>query len=194
MGDANALTQWQPAQANYTAWTFDPTYIGTQTAPSAGFVFLCQIFVPNTITINNVGYAVLTAGTGAQLPVNCFVGLYDATGQGRGTSAAQDTAMQSTGYKTAALTVAAGQSLTLDARVAAYAWLAVLIGTQSTTNVQLAVCGFNSSVTAAAINGQLPASQLRFGRLGGGASALPASFVPSTLVTPSVGEYWLAGF
>jgi hypothetical protein len=183
---ATAQPIWRPSYNNLLIATSPVTSIDAIPSPTAGVLLVTRIYVPTAVTLATMNYIVATAGSGAQLPVNVFIGVYSRTGTLLGKTAAQDTPVQSTGNKTAALTAEAGQSLAITGGANEYVWGAVLIGTQSTVAVVLRGVGGGSALT---LNAGLSASSPFYsGSIGTGQTALPASFTTTSL-TPAAG-YW----
>jgi hypothetical protein len=154
-------------------WSEDPQTLTTASTPTAGVLQLARVPIRIPSVVSNILYLVTQAGIGAQLPVNVFVGLYDQYGNRLGAgSAAQDTVVQTGGMKTAALVGLGGLFI-----LPPWVWIAFLIGTQSTTPVQLlSPTGF---VGAWGTVGPTT----RHGTVGAGLTALPATLIPANIIT-----------
>jgi hypothetical protein len=190
-----------PADNLLLDWNFDPGESTNLSTPVAGVLNCSRFWVPQTITIANIWTMLMTAGAGATALANCYVGVYGNPSAGvfnlLGSSTDQSTAWATltANMSIAAVTVAAGQSLTVPGGSGSYVYVGRLVGTQSTTAVQF---GSRAQNNANVANVGMVLS-------GGGwtANALPRSFttgtaltaLPST-VTPlsgSVGvDYWCA--
>jgi len=173
----------RPADNGLMVWSFDPAIAQGTFTPSAGVLYVQSIFVRSAAVVApaNLFVVVSTAGTGATPLANCFCGIYTSAGSlvANSGTADQSTPWATTGAKTMAMT--ASQLLTPGSRY----WVALLVGTQSTTNVV-----FRAGSSAAALNANLTASTFRGGSVSSGLSALPNSFTPGSLA--SVGTMWVA--
>lgn len=70
LSDRNAATN------NLVAWDSDAAFVPNSPGISAGFLYVCQAFVDQSIAANNAYVCQLTAGSGC---ANSFIGVYDAT-------------------------------------------------------------------------------------------------------------------
>jgi hypothetical protein len=177
----------QPRHHELLAWTSPPGTVMSVIQPTAGHVRVRRAYVPEAMTLSEMLYYVNQAGSGAQLPVSVFFGVYSKAGTLLGKTADQATAVQSTGAKAPALTAEAGQSLALTGGPDEYVWLAHVIGTQSTTAVQ-----FRADQNASAMMniGLVAADPFMSGNAATGASALPSSITPTSLTVDLTG--WMA--
>lgn len=176
-----------PASHKMKAWTFDPVTAGGGTAPSAGVLRAFKFRVPTSITVVGLGVVINTAGSGTTALANCFLALYSKAGVLLGRSADQSAAWGSTGYKHAPLTAEAGQSLALTGGPNEFAFAAMVIGTQSTTNVSLFRGGGGNEHVVNA--GLAPADGLRNLATGSALTAPPATFDP--LAGANGHAYWV---
>lgn len=133
--------------------------------PVAGTVYLSRVETPRPITVRNLAIPVLVAGTGATALANCYLGLYDSAGARLGVTAEQHAAWATVGVKTAALAVAAPIDLP-------FVYIALLVGTQSTTPVQFVQS--NGLSNAAILNWEYSPTFLG-AKADTGASALPTT-------------------
>ena len=164
-----------PRDFGLISWSQDPWTGVAGVNPTAGVLFLARVPIRTPQPIVTGLFQVTGAGSGAQLPVNVFLGLYDQNGNRIGAgSAALDTVVQSVGVKR--IDVGIGGRFVLPP----FVWLTFLIGTQSTTQVQL----LSTQGISASGWGDVVANT-RYGQVGAGLSALPASFVPSTIIQPT---------
>lgn len=159
-------SNYHPEDQSLLAWTADPAIRAGATTPSQGVAYLMGINLRYTTTVGTIHVNVSTAGTGAQALANCFVGLYNAAGTLIGVSTDQSSNWASTGDKAIAITVVGGQSITNLA--AGTYWVGILVGTQSTTALQLSSHNTQPSM----VNVGLSASTLRAATNGSGLSAL----------------------
>ena len=126
----------EPTDVGLATWTYDPAAATSASAPVAGTAYFIRIPIRETITVSNVVFVISTPGTGATPLANCYAALFDAAGNRRGVSADQSIPWASGTAKAMALTVDAGQSLTVN-KSDGYAYAAFVVGTQSTTNLQI---------------------------------------------------------
>ena len=144
-------------------WTQDPATLNGGYTLATGQIYLSKVKITSRSTVvSNILYGVTTAGT-ALTAGQCFVGLYDSSGNRLAVSADQSGVMNTTGPKTAALTVA--QTLAVGSYYVAF--LAVGTGTlpsvaggggvSSTINAGLTV-GTSRFLNTATGNTSLPAT------------------------------------
>jgi len=164
-----------PADFGLVGWSQDPATAATAFSPAAGVLHLARVPIRGTPQpVVSSLFHVTQAGSGGQLPVNVFTGIYDQAGNRIGPgSVAQDTPVQSIGVKKVSLVLGGAYIL------GPFVWVAFVIGTQSTTPVQLAACSAAGLGLWNAV-----AANCRYGTTGAGLTALPASFTPSG-ITPA---------
>jgi hypothetical protein len=184
----NRMSVGGPAFNGLAGWNYDPIHVGTQNVNAAGYCYLNKVWVPTAATLATVWVIVQVAGTGGTALANCFVGVFNSSGTRLGVSATQAAAWATAGVKSAALTVDSGQSLAIAA--GSYIYVGILVGTQSSTPVQLgriwAPLQLGANVNLAAADG------FRQGYIsGGGLSAMPTSFTVSAMVNGGDNAYWV---
>lgn len=177
---------WQPQHHGVFGWNYDPALSGGSSVPLAGALFLVRVPVPEIITIGGVAILVGTGGTGATALANCFLGVYNTAGTRLGASADQSAAWATSGFKSAAVTVDGGQSLSVGGP-GVYVFAGILVGTQSTTNLSL---GRLSNTTTAFLNANLSATTARWASNGSGQTALPTSVTMGSNTTNGNG-FWV---
>lgn len=72
------LSARNAATNNLAAWTSDAAFVPSSPGISAGYLYVCQAFVDQSVAANNAYVCQLTAGSGC---ANSFIGVYDATTQ-----------------------------------------------------------------------------------------------------------------
>jgi hypothetical protein len=169
----------QPRHHKLLGWTMPPYAAGANVSFTGGVAFYSKVRVPETVTFGTVHWHVSVAAVnGGASIANSFLGLYNSAGTRLGITADQSTAFQSTGLKSASLTVDGGQSLTVTGGPDAYVFIAVLIGTQATT------AGQARGSSSQSVNlGLVAADGAQAGTAGSGLSALPASVTVSSMST-----------
>lgn len=169
--DADCL--FLPRLHNRLAWSCQPAEAASNSAVSSGILLLSKIYIPRSITVNNVTIIIQTAGSSLTTGEN-FLGLYSSGGALLAQTADQTTNWGSNGAKTAALTASA----TLNSGNAEDFWVwAARLGNGTTLP---SVCNVLTS-HAAVINDGLSAANSRCGYLAGPYTALPASFTPASI-------------
>lgn len=168
--------------------TFDLSFAGVSASGlTGGQRQYVRIPVERAGVMDNVYVEVGTAGVdGGALLANCFVGIHNSAGTLVATTADQTANWKSTGVKEIALTVVGGQSLTVDPAVDLYLTAQLLIGTQSSTAVQL-MKGTNAASRA---NVGLTAPDFRYATASGALSALSSTL---TGVISQGGNAWYVG-
>lgn len=168
----------------FQIWNGDPALCTGSFTPTAGQVFGSRIYVRGNqpVYLTNICYIVSAAGSGVQLPVNVFFWIVNNSGTllTNSSTAAQDTPVQTSGYKTASMT--ATQLLQPNSNY----WICGVIGTQSTTAVQLR----SLSGTAAAVNAGVTNGTARGGTQGAGVTAAQ-SITPASWAL--AGAVWFGG-
>ncbi|GAA1978777.1 glycosyl hydrolase family 28-related protein [Kitasatospora viridis] len=168
-----------PSDHGLIAWSQDPGSVTANSAFGAGVVQLIKIVLRAPRTVTNIVAQVVTGGSGLTTG-QCWVGLYDATGNLVGSTADQATSWQSGGPKFMALV---GGPVVLPA--GSY-WVALLAnGTTLPTFTR------GSSVSAAGANINLTAATARWGTVGSGLQTLPSNLAISSIVLSS-SPYWAA--
>lgn len=164
-----------PAANGYLVWAFDPADAGSAKAPTAGVVHLAKFLTHYAFTVNTVDIWLNTAGTGATSLANCFIGIYDSGGTRRFVSSDQSTVWNSGGGSAKSVTVSGGYQVAAND----YIYVAVLIGTQSTT-----AASFNAkSVTQATTAMNLSAAAYRTATQLSGQTSLPSTLTLSSNAT-----------
>jgi hypothetical protein len=120
-----------PEAYNLFGWTIDLWVCGSNFQPSQGVVYLYKIGTDAPYTINTIKIAISSGGTGATGLANCYVGIFDSTGTRQFASADQSTSWATAGHKE--ITVSGGYTVNGNDDI----FLALLVGTQSTTAVTL---------------------------------------------------------
>jgi hypothetical protein len=185
IASAEAVRRWIPEYTphprwwNALAWTSSPLMCGGTFTPTAGKLYVGRAYAPEQITVTNMRVYV-GAGTGATALANCFMGLYTSAGTRIAVSNDMSTDFATTGDRvTTSLTVDGGQSLTFGGP-GVYVWVALVVGTQSTT--ALTVRQTSSATSAGQTNMGLTAASPFFGgNSGTGLTALPTTFTPTAL-------------
>jgi hypothetical protein len=169
----------QPRHHKLLGWTMPPYAAASNVSFAAGVAFYSKVRVAETCTFATVHWHVSVAAVnGGASIANSFLGVYNSAGTRLGVTADQSTTFQSTGLKSAALTVDGGQSLTVTGGPDVYVYVAVLIGTQATT------AGQARGSSSQSVNlGLVAADGAAAGTAGSGLSALPSSVTPSTMST-----------
>jgi hypothetical protein len=178
-GHVHARTTWAPSDNNLLGAAFDPAQIGSNSALTAGVLFLVKVPILAGGTVSNVWYGFNTGGTTLTAGQN-LVGVYNSSGTLIGTSADQTTAFGASGSHTAAITAVSGQSLAIAPGGFVYA--AFLCN--GTTPPTL----WRSGSQNAGNNIGLTAGNWRFCTIGTGQTALPASV--NLASTTSVSAFW----
>lgn len=173
---------WSPPDSGLLAASSDPQYIPGGNLLSGGVIQLIQLQFPRGGTVANLLYGVQTAGT-ALTSGQCWIGLYNSAGTLISNAVDQTTNFGSANDKTVAITVRAGQSLTIPAGSVAYV---ALLSNATTTQVSLWSPGSQS--TAANIN--LAAGSYRYCQSGSAQSTLPTSITLSSATRTRA--YWAA--
>lgn len=172
---------WLPADHGLLACSVgDPNTASQTFQPATGVPVYSRVKAATDLTVANVKLVVSQAGTGATALANCFVGVFNSAGTRIGVSANQNTNWATANEKTIAITVDAGQSLAVVGGIGRWIWVALLVGTQSTTPVQFRSVASSSAITNFGLSASSP---FRCGTLGSGLSALPTSITASSMTT-----------
>jgi hypothetical protein len=180
-----------PAVNNLKAWTYDALLAVSAFAITAGVVKMGRAPIDNAFTAAKAWTNITQVGSGGS-PANGFLGVYTLSGGvftlvGKTSDQAAAWSTGSAGPRSATLTAEAGQSLALTDDV----WLALLIGTQATTGIQILRSGSgNATANLGLTAGTDP---LRFSTVKSGLSALPATINVSdgTFATDFAGWFGL---
>jgi hypothetical protein len=159
-----------PADFGFLSWTGDPAFASASGLLVSGTLYVMKFFMRKAGTISNLNIHVNGAGSGLTANQN-FAALFDAGGTQRGISADQTTNWATTGLKPNALTVP------FAATAGAYYAMFMSNGTTPIT-----VRGGGSPSANWLANVGLAGAAIRVGTAGTGATAIPASFVPSSVV------------
>lgn len=150
----------------FHAWAFDPALASTQVAPADAEIYLVGVRLRFPRLVTNVHAFVGVAGATVTAS---FAGFYSAAGAQLGVSASINTALESTGFKTFALTTAYSAA-------PGYYYIALLSGGGGTD------CQLNRgpAPTVASLNaGLTDVAHLRFATHNAGSQAtLPATVTP----------------
>lgn len=116
------------SSSNLVAWTADATTEPGSPGISAGYLYVCQAYVDQSVAANNAYVCQLTAGTSC---ANSFIGVYDATSGNRlaltADISSQLNATQTTPIEAALTSTLAAQPLNKEL------WLVLLMGSTSAT-------------------------------------------------------------
>lgn len=173
--------EFTAADHGILTWTQDPaTLRAGGDANTGGLIYLSKVKVVNRATVvSNILYGIVTAGA-TLTSGQCFVGLYDSSGNRLAVSADQSANWTSTGLKTTALTAA--QTLAVGSYYVA--WLS-----NGTTQPTLAM-GAGHGI-AAITNAGLSLSTSRFLTYGTAQTTLPAT-IPMGSTGQASGSRWFA--
>ncbi|MFD3802642.1 hypothetical protein ACFWTC_03215 [Streptomyces sp. NPDC058619] len=185
-GDARAnllLDADLPSEQGLLAWTYDPNMAGHVTAQSsggvAGRITLVRILIRRRITWSNVWIGLSGVDAGASL-ANCFLGVYDAAGTLRGTTADISASLM-TGATAKALPLTAP----FDAEPGAYYIAMLLNGTWTTNSLH-----FKASGAGVSVNAGLTAPNLRYANMLTAQTSLPTSLTLANQLTTIITTGW----
>lgn len=163
---------WVPADNGLVACDADPLLAAsTLLLPSAGVTYVRKMKVAVDSPITNVLVVVSSAGAGLS---NAYLGVFDSAGAQLGTSADVSTTLQSTGFKTVALT-----SPTTSRSAGSEIYAAVVVGAGTTMPT------FRAFAASGAAMGISTPSKTRWGSIGSGLTALQSSFNPAGVASLS---------
>lgn len=184
VGDAQHAQGWQPTDSGWLAQNFDPGLISGSGTAASGTIQAIRVNVRNPMPVTNVILFQAAAGTGLTTGQN-LVGLYSSTGMQIGVTADQTTNWGSGTdvFKTMALT---GGPFTVSPP---YVWVMPLPVEASGTTPSW---GRYQDFTSSTSNPNLATSAARWATGATGATALPASFTPSSYLTMAQRQYWAA--
>lgn len=173
----------QPSENGLLAWTYDPNMAGHVTAQSnsgvAGRVTLTRIMIRKTITWSNVWLGLAGIDASAVLS-NCYLGVYDASGTLKGTTADVSSLLM-----TNAVAKAFPLATPFSATPGAYFVAILLNGTWATNSLTLKCSGAGISVNAG-----LSAPNLRYSNMLTSQTSLPASLTLSGQTTTIINTGW----
>ncbi|MEU6397873.1 hypothetical protein ABZ867_12935 [Streptomyces cinnamoneus] len=172
-----------PQDQNLLAWTGDPNDAGHVTAQSAGGVAgritLVRMNIRRRITWSNVWLGLSGIDSGASL-ANCYLGVYDASGARRGT-----TADVSADFMVNAI----GKPLALATPFTAepgYYFIAMLLNGTWTTNS----FHFKGTGAGISVNAGLAAPLLRYSNILTSQTSLPTSLTLANQATSIINTGW----
>jgi hypothetical protein len=170
-----------PGDHGLIAWTMDPASTGSSgTVLSAGFIYMVQVVVRQSVTITKLN--VVLGGAGATLTANqCLAGLYDSAGNRVAITADMSTTWNSAGNKTMNLTAS------YSAAPGKYYIALLFNGTTSPTFA----CGSTLGATFTPGNANLAAGSYRWCRSAAGQTSLPSTVVLSGY-TPDANNVYAA--
>lgn len=156
-----------PTNHGFLAWTNDPAANVNQTTHSSGVLYGSRVEIRSVSPVTNIVVFCSTAGETLTADQN-FIGLYNSAGTRVGVSAAQTTAWESTGVKTAAI---AGGPISC---AAGFYW--VVLVANGTTRPKFGV----GSLFSVGVNAGLAAAATRFASQATGQTTLPATLTPGS--------------
>lgn len=181
--DLEALRPDLPSDQNLLAWTYDPNMAGHVTAQSnagvAGRVTLVRIIIRKQITWSNIWIGLAGVDTGATLS-NCYLGVYDSSGNRVGVTADISTSLMS-GATAKALPLTAS----FTAAPGTYFIAMLLNGTWTTNSLT-----FKSSGAGISVNAGLTAPNLRYSNLLTGQTSLPSALSLASQSTSIINTGW----
>lgn len=170
---------WQPADQGLLAWNFDPIGMNaTGTAMISQTLYVMAVSVKAPVTVSKAWFNVTAAATSL---TSAGIALFGASGTQIATSTATTT-FTSTGPQSAALSVSAGQSLTLQPGLY---YIAVFNNGTGVASLAPSIAG-----NLAAANLNLAAATLRFSVNGTAVTANPASLVPASNTATGAFTFW----
>ncbi|MGW5582863.1 hypothetical protein [Streptomyces sp. NPDC003857] len=172
-----------PSEQNLLAWTYDPSMAGHVTAQSnagvAGRISLSRIILRQQITWTNIWIGLAGVDAAAVL-ANCYLGVYDANGNLKAT-----TADISSSLMTGAMAKPLALTAPFTAAPGTYFIAMLLNGTWTTNSLTFKASGAGSSVNAG-----LSAPNLRYSSVLTGQTSLPASISLATQSTTIITTGW----
>lgn len=173
-------TATRPTDTGYKSWTYDPVAALNATAPTSGTVYLSRLHFRSLAAITKLCYGIVSITSASLTSGQCFVGLYDSTGNRVGVSS------DISGGFSAAGELAFNLTGTVNVTPGFY-WAALLmVGSTIPTFArgQGQITNFGS--------GQLTASTRRFGVAATSQTSLPTSFTPSSTTSVLQQAFWVA--
>lgn len=173
----------RPSEQGLLTWTYDPNMAGHVTAQSnagvAGRITLVKIPIREQITWSSIWFGLSGVDAGASLS-NCYLGVYDAAGTLKGTTADISTSLMS---GATAKSVALVSPFT--ATPGSYFIAMLLNGTWTTNSLT-----FKASGAGISVNAGLTAPNLRYSNLLTGQTSLPSSLTLSSQSTSIINTGW----
>lgn len=176
---------WQASDNNFLGADFDPLLTdSTGDLLNNGQICLSKTWLPASVTVANLIVIVTAVGTSLTAGQN-WGGLFSSTGTLLAKTADQSTPWATTGVKTMALTVEAGQSLTQGGS-GVYVYGALLVNAVGSYRFARA----RAQAATSLANQGLTSLNHRFGDSGSGQTTLPASIASTG--TTSGHTLWMA--
>lgn len=181
--DLDNLRPDLPAEQGLLAWTYDPNMAGHVTAQSnagvAGRITLVRLIIRKQITWSNIWIGLAGVDAGAVLS-NCYLGVYDSSGNLKGTTADISSSLMSG---------ATAKPLTLvtpfTAAPGTYYVALLLNGTWATNSLTL-----KSSGAGISVNAGLTVPNLRYSNILTGQTSLPTTLALASQATSIVNTGW----
>lgn len=171
------VATFNQADHGLLTWTQDPATLNGGYTLATGQIYLSKVKITSRSTVvSNILYGVTTAGT-ALTAGQCFVGLYDSSGNRLAISADQSTVMNSLGAKTVALT--APQTLAVGSYYVAF----LAVGTGTLPSVA------GGGGISSTINAGLTTGTSRFLNTATGNTSLPATITLSSQSTNTASRW-----
>lgn len=183
--NGSAAGSWlpRPSEQGLITWTGDPNDAGHVTAQSsagvAGRITLVKIPIREQVTISNIWLGLSGIDAGASLST-CYLGIYDAAGTLKGTTADISSSLM-TGATAKALPL-----VTPFVAAPGNYFIAMLLGGTWTTNSLT----FKATGAGISVNANLVAPNLRFSTILTGQTSLPSSLTLSGQGTSTINTGW----
>jgi hypothetical protein len=172
-----------PSDASMLAWNFDPAAIGAVAGAASGTIQAIRLNIRSQVTFSSI--VLFQAAAGAGLVTGNLIGLYTSAGAQVAVSAEQSGNWNS-GTNVFKATAMTGGPFTIAP--GAYFVLAVSNMSAGTTPTW----GRWQSFTAQPANAGLAVASSRWATGSAAQTTLPGSFTPSTYLTQTALEYWVA--
>ncbi|MFE2140199.1 hypothetical protein ACFXA3_00265 [Streptomyces sp. NPDC059456] len=182
---APTATSWaeRPSEQGLLTWTYDPNMAGHVTAQSnagvAGRITLVKIPIREPITWSSIWFGLSGVDAGASL-ANCYLGVYDAAGNLKGTTADISSSLMS-----GATAKAVSLVTPFTAAPGTYFIAMLLNGTWTTNSLT-----FKASGAGVSVNAGLTAPNLRYSNLLTSQTSLPSSLTLSSQSTSIINTGW----
>lgn len=154
----------------YHTWTCDPA-ITTTSNVGSGRPYLLKVWIPRTVTINNIVTVVATAGSG--LTTNSNACIFDSAGTQQAVTAELSTTLSSTGVKTIAVTT----PYTVTGGPGVFVWIGLKVS--GTTPPQL-LRSIGSSVAGINIGLSVDVAKIATNGADNTATLMPTSITPAS--------------